>query len=316
MSSIKKKEVLGGGIRIFFSAEATADLKTSEATGASVRHSILEARDLSYAYRSGGKRGRMVFEHASFSVHAGEILTILGPNGAGKSTLLNCVSNLLTPLSGKVLLQGAPICELGLRKTAQLMGYVPQTHSPAYSYTVLQFVVMGRAPHLGLMSKPSRADYNLARSVLKDMGIGKLAHKPYTQISGGERQQATIARAIVQRPKVIMFDEPTNHLDYGNQLRVVSMIRHLADKGFAVVLTTHMPDHAILIGGIVGILDRDGAFKAGPAEEILQEERLSNLYQTEVRIIYSEELGRNVCVAGRRMHGGGEGQVFQTLIRT
>ena len=307
MSSMTRCEVSQGDVLACPSAEATANSGGSGATGASAQSPVLEACDLSYAYRVGGKRGRTVFEHAGFSVHAGEILTILGPNGAGKSTLLNCVANLLTPLSGEVLLQGTPIRELGLRKAAQLMGYVPQTHTPAYSYTVLQFVVMGRAPHLGLTSKPARADYDLACSVLEDMGIGKLAHKPYTQISGGERQQATIARAIVQQPKVIMFDEPTNHLDYGNQLRVVSMIRRLAGQGFAVVLTSHMPDHAILIGGTVGILDRDGAFAVGPAKEILEEERLSNLYQTEVHIIYSEELGRNVCVAGRRMHGGGEG---------
>lgn len=255
---------------------------------------ILEVQDLEFSYH----HGRTIFEDVNFSLDHGEILTILGPNGAGKSTLLNCMTNLLTPSSGKVLLEGKDIRQIPLKEVARVIGYVPQTHTPAYGYTVRDFVVMGRAPYLGMFQKPSEADYALVDQVLDTMNISKLADRPYTEISGGERQQASIARVIVQQPKIIMFDEPTNHLDYGNQLRTVRMVKELADKGYAVVMTTHMPDHAILLGGKAAVLDRDGCLTVGTSADILQEPLLRKIYESDLHILYLEEQGRKVCVAG------------------
>lgn len=255
---------------------------------------ILEVQDLEFSYH----HGRTIFKDVNFSLDHGEILTILGPNGAGKSTLLNCMTNLLTPSSGKVLLEGKDIRQIPLKEVARVIGYVPQTHTPAYGYTVRDFVVMGRAPYLGMFQKPSEADYALVDQVLDTMNISKLADRPYTEISGGERQQASIARVIVQQPKIIMFDEPTNHLDYGNQLRTIRMVKELADKGYAVVMTTHMPDHAILLGGKAAVLDRDGCLTVGASADILQEPLLRKIYESDLHILYLEELGRKVCVAG------------------
>ena len=255
---------------------------------------ILEVKDLSFSYH----RGRTIFRDVNFGLDKGEILTILGPNGAGKSTLLNCLTNLLRPTSGEVLLEGKNIRDIALKDVAKIIGYVPQTHTPAYGYTVRDFVVMGRAPYLGMFQKPSEEDFTMVDQVLESMNIRKLADRPYTEISGGERQQASIARVIVQKPKIIMFDEPTNHLDYGNQLRAVGMVKDLAKQGYAVVMTTHMPDHAILLGGKAAILDRDGKLQVGTAEDILQEPLLRSIYQSDLHILYLKELGRKVCVAG------------------
>lgn len=255
---------------------------------------ILEVQNLGFSYH----KGRTIFSDVNFTLDHGEILTILGPNGAGKSTLLNCITNLLSPTSGKVLLEGQDIRQLPLKEIAKIIGYVPQTHTPAYGYTVRDFVVMGRAPYLGMFQKPSEKDYALVDQVLDSLNIAHLADRPYTEISGGERQQASIARVIVQKPKIIMFDEPTNHLDYGNQLRTVAMVKDLANRGYAVVMTTHMPDHAILLGGKAAVLDREGCLTVGSAEEILQEPLLRSIYQSDLHILYLEELGRKVCVAG------------------
>ncbi len=255
---------------------------------------ILEVKNLSFSYH----RGRTIFKDVNFGLDKGEILTILGPNGAGKSTLLNCLTNLLRPTSGSVLLEGQDIRQIELKDVAKIIGYVPQTHTPAYGYTVRDFVVMGRAPYLGMFQKPSEVDFALVDQVLDAMNIRFLADRPYTEISGGERQQASIARVIVQKPKIIMFDEPTNHLDYGNQLRTVGMIKDLARQGYAVVMTTHMPDHAILLGGKAAVLDRQGTLRVGQSEEILQEPLLRDIYQSDLHILYLKELGRKVCVAG------------------
>lgn len=107
---------------------------------------ILEVKDLSFSYHN----NKQVFSNVNFSLDAGEILTILGPNGAGKSTLLNCLANLLHPSSGQVMLEGRNIKDIGLKEVAKILGYVPQTHTPAYGYNVRDFVVMGRSPYLGM----------------------------------------------------------------------------------------------------------------------------------------------------------------------
>ncbi len=255
---------------------------------------ILEVEHLSYSYRP----DRPLFRDVNFTFDKGQVLSILGANGAGKSTLLNGIANLLTPKTGEIRLNGTPVSQLGLRQISQLIGYVPQSHVPAYAYAVRDFVVMGRAPHLGTFQQPSREDYALVDQTLEEMGILHLADRPYTELSGGERQQATIARAIVQQPEIIMLDEPTNHLDYGNQLRALSMVRSLVERGFGVIMTSHNPDHVILLGGQVGILDRSGHFTVGEREEVMTEERLRELYNSELYLTYVERVGRQVCVPG------------------
>ena len=127
-----------------------------------------------------------------------------------------------------------------------------------------------------------------------------LADKAYTQISGGERQQALIGRAIAQQPEIIMFDEPANHLVYGNQLRMVHKIKNLSKKDYTVIMTTHMPDHAMMIGGKTAILGRDGTLKVGKTEEIITEKKLEELYQVKTRIVYIPEVGRKVCVVAEQ----------------
>ena len=254
---------------------------------------ILDVQDLSFRY---SKNTKPIFHNVNLQMEKGEILTILGANGAGKSTLLNCLANILEPYSGN----GASIHDMSLKKVAQLIGYVPQNHAPVYDYSVRDFIVMGRAPHLGMLEKPSENDYAIVDEVIRELGIEKLADKAYTQISGGERQQALIGRAIAQQPEIIMFDEPTNHLDYGNQLRMVHKIKNLSKKDYTVIMTTHMPDHAMMIGGKTAILGRDGTLKVGKTEEIITEKKLEELYQVKTRIVYIPEVGRKVCVVAEQ----------------
>ena len=254
---------------------------------------ILEVKDLAFAYH---KNAREIFHDVNIQLEAGEILTILGPNGAGKSTLLNCLANLLKPIRGQILLNGKSHAEMSSREVARILGYVPQNHTATYSYLVRDFVVMGRSPHLGLMQRPGKEDYAIADRIIRELGIEQYADRPYTEISGGERQQALIARAITQEPQIIMFDEPTNHLDFGNQLRTITKIHDLAEKGYAIVMTTHMPDHAILLGGKTAILNQEGRLRCGPTEEMITDEHLQEIYRVDVRVVDVAEAGRKVCV--------------------
>ncbi len=254
---------------------------------------IYEVKDLTFSY---GNSERKVLDNASLTLNAGEVLCILGPNGAGKTTLLNCMAGLLRPDGGSIKLCGRELGQMSAREIAQTVGYVPQLHTPAFDYRVLDFILMGHAPKTGVFSKPSREDEEMCLGVLRSMNLEHIAYKSYLEISGGERQQLLIARSIVQQPKAILFDEPTAHLDYGNQHRVLKRVRQMADSGYSVIITTHNPDHALLLGDKAAIVEKNGTITQGNSSEIITEERLCKVYETELKLMYIEELGRTACL--------------------
>ena len=254
---------------------------------------IYEVKNICFRYPG---YERDVLNGASLSLHKGQILCILGPNGAGKTTLLSCMAGLLKPESGDIMLCGRDLAEMSEKEIAKLVGFVPQMHVPSFDYRVIDFVLMGRAPHTGLFSRPSAGEENKCLDVLENMGLGHIAYKSYLDISGGERQQLLIARAIIQDPKAILFDEPTAHLDYGNQHRTLSRIKNMASKGYSLVITTHNPDHALLLGNRAAIVTREGNVIEGSTSEIVTEERLSEVYGMDIKIRYIEELGRMACL--------------------
>lgn len=254
---------------------------------------VYEVNDLTFSYPG---YDRKVLDGASLTLGKGEVLCILGPNGAGKTTLLNCMAGLLVPQSGEIKLCGRDIRSMKVKEIASLTGYVPQMHTPAFDYRVIDFVIMGRAPGTGMFARPGKDDEQKCLDVLEGMDLGHLAYKSYLDISGGERQQLLIARAIVQEPEVVLFDEPTAHLDYGNQHRVLKRIKLMASEGYSVVITTHNPDHALLLGDKAAIVSRGGRITQGDSGGVLTEEVLSEVYGMDIRIRYIEELGRTACL--------------------
>lgn len=259
----------------------------------------LIVKDLSFSYD--GKKN--LWEGVSFTVEKGDIFSIMGANGCGKSTLIRCLIGFLQPRSGDVYLEEEDGSVFDIRNNPQeftrRIGYVPQIQNTAYSYSVQDYVVMGRAPHLGLFQKPSAEDYARAAELLKELNIYEIRERPLNMLSGGQQRQAVIARAIIQEPEMVIMDEPTNHLDYGNQYRVMDMIQRLAERGIAVLLTTHMPDHAIHLNGPVAMM-LNKTVQVGSAEKIITEENLAALYNLKVYIKEIPELNRRVCVAEKR----------------
>ncbi len=253
---------------------------------------LIECNNLSFSYDG----SRLVLRDVSFKVEKGQLVTLLGPNGVGKSTLLNCITGLIRPQSGSITLNGRSLTSMTRRAIAKQIAYVPQKTDIPFDYSVEEFVVMGRTAHLGLLATPSADDYAKVKESLVRLDMGLLAHRPINELSGGEQQKACIARALVQEPKLVILDEPTAALDYGNQIKVLNLIRELLSLGFAVIQTTHNPDHCLMLGGHVAILDKSGRLEMGPCGEILTEQRLSEVYETPLRLMYLEELGRATCV--------------------
>ena len=149
-----------------------------------------------------------------------------------------------------------------------------------------------------MLEKPGKEDYYLVDKAIEDLGIEKLRNKSSRMLSGGEKQMISIAKVMVQEPEIIIFDEPTSALDYGNQLKIMKLIRNLSDKGFTVIMTTHDPNQVILLDSKVGIMNREGHFEIGEKySEIMKEETLSSLYRTDIKMVYVEELGRTICAS-------------------
>jgi iron complex transport system ATP-binding protein len=256
---------------------------------------ILSAEKLSFGYR-----GRTVGRGVSLAITPGEVLCLLGPNGGGKTTLMKTLLGLLPALDGRVRLEGEDIAHLPRRRLARTIGYVPQAHAAFFPFSVMEIVLMGRSAHIGLFAAPSRADRAVAEGALETLGIRHLAERVYTELSGGERQLALIARALAQEPRVLVMDEPTASLDFGNQLRVLHQIAALARSGIAVVLSTHDPDHVFLCGDRVALL-HDGALEAiGPPEEIITAAALKRLYGVEVQVVELPGHETRTCVPSVR----------------
>ena len=254
---------------------------------------IYSIKSLSFTYPG---LGHEILSNVSFDISEGEVLSILGRNGAGKSTLLNCMLGLNKPQKGEILLSGKSLRDLSEREIASTVGYVPQSHTPSFGHTVFDFVQMGCASRIGLFSRPGKKERDDTAAVLTQMGIEHLANRAYTEISGGERQQAIISRAFVSHPRIVLFDEPTAYLDLGNQLRVLKLIKQFTQKGFAIVMTTHNPEHALLLGGNTAVLDNAGRLVSGKTDEIITAERLENIYGSGLYIEYIEQLERKVCL--------------------
>jgi len=236
--------------------------------------------DLHFSYSN-----KEVIRGVSFNVEEGEIFCILGPNGCGKTTLLKCLCGILKPSKGSILLDGKEANSMSREEYAKIVGYLPQEHRSVFPYKTLDFVVMGRAPHLGIFSTPSDKDYKIGEEALREVGAYHLKDRPYIELSGGEKQLVLIARALAQQPKILLLDEPTSHLDLKNQAIILKTLSNLARRGLIIIMTTHFPTHAFLYSSRVGLMI-DGTFiDVGDPDQVITERNLRKAYHVDVKVL-------------------------------
>ena len=253
----------------------------------------LAGRDLTIGYSD-----RVVGRSLDVALEQGEVLALLGPNGGGKTTLLKTLLGILAPKAGEVRLGDTALTALPARDRARLVAYVPQTHIATFAFTVETVVLMGRTAHGSLFSRPSAADRAVAGAALDRFGIAHLSDRPYTMISGGERQLALLARALAQEPQFVVLDEPTASLDFGNQGKVMREIRALAAAGHGVLFTTHDPNHALRAADRAYLL-RDGERIAeGAVAEVLTRAQLEALYGAPVETLTDTATGATAFLPG------------------
>jgi iron complex transport system ATP-binding protein len=254
---------------------------------------MLEIKNAEFSY----DKKTNVFEDINFSIQKSDVLCVLGPNGSGKTTLLKCLTNILELTKGQVLLDNKDIRSLNRKEISKKIAYLPQTHSALFPFPVLEVAVMGRGPHLKITESPTEEDYDIAKANLEMLGIAHLAERPYTKISGGQRQLALIAMVLTQEPEILLLDEPTSHLDFGNQVRLLELIEKFAGtKELAVVFTSHYPDHAFHLSCKAALMNNKQFINVGDCETALTEENLKEIYCVDVKVVYIESADSKVCV--------------------
>src|SRR5262245_59371903 len=241
---------------------------------------MLEVESLAFGFP-----GRTIGRDVRFSLGSGEVMCVLGPNGGGKTTLFRTVLGLLPSHEGEILLDGKSLQSMPRQEIAKRIGYVPQGHSGYFAYSVRDFVLMGRTAHLGIFSTPSKKDHEVAERALASLEMAHLADRPITEVSGGERQLALVARALAQEPRLLVLDEPTASLDFGNQVRVLERIAALAQTGIAILFSSHDPDHAFLWARRALLLAEGRPLGIGAPGAVIRPDTLQRLYGVSVQVL-------------------------------
>jgi iron complex transport system ATP-binding protein len=254
--------------------------------------SRLTVENLSYGYP-----GRVVGQHITFTLAAGEVLCVLGRNGEGKSTLFKTILGLLPPRAGVVWVDGMPISGWSPRRRALTFGYVPQNSGGTFPFTVAELVLMGRTAYRGAFAAPSMADRRAADEAIAVLGIEHLAEREWLRVSGGERQLAVLARALAQEPRILVLDEPTASLDFGNQVRVLDAVRGVAEThGLSVLLSTHHPEQAFACADRVAVLAGGELLRIGAPADVITAETLRACYSVDVAVLPVADNQYRVCV--------------------
>jgi len=239
---------------------------------------VLEIINLGFRYDDGG----WVFRKHSFKVQPGEIAAILGPNGRGKTTLLKTIVGLNKTGEGQVFLNGQ-------------MGYVPQDTWTPFPYSALAMVLMGRARHIGMFSRPCRHDLDTALESMDILNVLHLRDRAFTTLSGGERQMVLIARALAANCQILLLDEPASALDFRNQEIILRTLKTLSLKrNLTILLTTHFPQHAVHLADEVLFMYGPEDYLYGDMVKIVNDENLGRLYGMDIRNIQFKHGERDI----------------------
>jgi iron complex transport system ATP-binding protein len=241
---------------------------------------ILRAAGVSFSYHS-----TPALRDVSLDLHAGEFHALAGPNGAGKSTLLNVLTGYLPPSNGTVALGGRDLRRLSPRDIAAQVAVVPQKSGYAFAYGVLEMVLMGRQPYLGLAAYDSDADIGIASAALERVGAGHLAEKSFDELSGGEQQLVLVARALAQDTAVLVLDEPVTFLDLRHQFEIMELLAGLARDGHAILATVHDLNLAARWCSRLALMRCGIVEAAGAPAQVLTQERLRQVYQIPLTVL-------------------------------
>lgn len=240
--------------------------------------------------------GRMVLEGISLTLSPGELVGLIGPNGAGKSTLLRLIAKLIPPDQGLIVLDGKEMRSLSQRSVAKTVALVPQQAQLAFSFPVREVVLMGRYPHLSRFQVEGAEDYRIVQEAMGSTETRQFAERPVTELSGGERQRVLLARALAQKPRLLLLDEPTAHLDLKYQFRSLRLVRRLVSQGITALVAIHDLNLAGRFCDRLVLVDQGRIRVIGTSWEVLTREHLEPVYGIRIGIQGNPNVGPPLVV--------------------
>jgi iron complex transport system ATP-binding protein len=240
---------------------------------------VLSLRGVSFRYRSVA-----ALDDVSLDLRRGEILGIIGPNGSGKSTAVRVMSGVLQPQGGSVLWHGRPLAQVRRAELARRLAVVSQDTTIEFPFSVLEVVLMGRAPHLGGFAFEGDQDIAAAETALRRTATSHLAHRCIHELSGGERQRVMLARALAQEPQVLLLDEPGAFLDIRHVVEIYDLLRDLQAEGMTIATVLHDLNLAALYCDRVALLKAGRLVRLGVPAEVITYATLTEVYETEVYV--------------------------------
>lgn len=226
-----------------------------------------------------------VLKALSFDVHHGEFLGVIGPNGSGKTTLIRVIDGILEPERGAVTVNGNAIRGMKRRDIARVIAVVPQDFPMVFPFRVIEVVMMGRSPHLGMLRFEGETDLRIVEKAMEMTDTALLAYRSMNGLSGGERQRVLIARALAQEPEVILLDEPTAFLDIRHQVELFDLMKTLnREQGLTVLAVTHDINLAASYCDRVMLLKDGNIHNIGAPGEVITKKDISAVYETDVLV--------------------------------
>ncbi|SMC95446.1 iron complex transport system ATP-binding protein [Desulfocicer vacuolatum DSM 3385] len=226
-----------------------------------------------------------ILENIYLNISSKLFYGIIGPNGAGKTTLLKIMTGIKGPDAGEVLLQGKKINRFAKKEVAKIMAVVPQSSFVPPLFTVEDVVSMGRYPFQQLRFSDSDADRRCVDEAMEKTGINGLRHRRINELSGGQRQEVIIARALAQTPQILMLDEPTANLDIKHQMKILHLTSALVrNEGMAAVMVIHDLNLAARFCDRLILLHDKKILTMGTPETVLTPAHLKTAYGVETSV--------------------------------
>jgi iron complex transport system ATP-binding protein len=247
-----------------------------------------------------------IINDISFTVNKGDFIGIIGPNGSGKTTIFRVISGMLKPWHGRALFQGDDIFSLPRRLMASKVAALPQMVVVPFSFSVEEFVFMGRFPHRDRFAALTKHDLRAVENALEQTSTAPLKHRRLNELSGGERQRVMLAQVLAQEPELVLLDEPTAHLDIGHQVEMLNLMRKLnRERELTVITVLHDLNLAGEYCSRLLLLAEGSITCLGTPDEVLTYQNIEKTYKTVVVvkqnpiskkphvILVSEEYTRN-----------------------
>jgi len=244
---------------------------------------VICIEDVCFSYEK-----EMILKHLSMEIAKNRLCFIMGNNGSGKTTLLKNLMGFLIPNHGTITIKGQNISEIDHQTMSRLISYVPQAISLNTDFSVIDYLSLGRTPHLGLVSKLQDEDYAIIDRFAEEIGVLDILDVPFNKLSGGQKQLVAIARSLIQDTPIIIMDEPMSALDIGKQVDLLRVLVSLADSGKTVVLTTHNPNHAMVVDSDSCFVKNGEIVAFGNSRDVIEEGLLKSVYGDNITLNHGE----------------------------